>query len=179
MSIERDEGQRAAAKADRDIAQVPVAATPVQAAAAPVQAAAHVEHVESESDAGGGGIIASKTSRALSFEKIDEKGVRKKSKDREKQKKDRKKRKSSDTISDELGDDRKDRGKKTAADGDEDMGADSSSSSEEEGEDYEKQEQERIKRGRGSHKWKPGLLPAAGDPIRATRTGEDTEQRAS
>ena len=93
MSVARNEGQRAAAAADRDIAQVPVATTPVQAAAAPVQAAvaAHVEHVESESDAGGGGIIASKTSRALSFEKIDEKGVRKKSKDREKQKKDRKK----------------------------------------------------------------------------------------
>ena len=59
------------------------------------------------------------------------------------------------------------------------MGADSSSSSEEEGEDYEKQEQERIKRGRGPHKWKPGLLPAAGDPIRITRTGEETEQRVT
>ena len=59
------------------------------------------------------------------------------------------------------------------------MRADTSSSSEEEGEDYEKQELERIKRGRGAHKWKPGLLPAAGDPIRITRTGEDTEQRVT
>ena len=59
------------------------------------------------------------------------------------------------------------------------MGADITSSSEEEGEDYEKQELERTKRGRGTHKWKPGLLPAAGDPIRITRKGEETEQRVT